>query len=562
VRRLFLCEATLLALIGVAVGSVLGLGYTRAVLAGLATIWRDAVGATALELHAAPRTLALGAGLALLASVASIALAFRAPLRRPAQELLSGASAVHALAGGRARASALLLAVALLACVGVIAGAGRGSSAAAGAFFGAGALLLVAGMAASRLLLARSLHVTRQTVGALGLRNTLRRPGRSLATIALLACGTFLVLSVGANRLGLPEDPRERASGTGGFTLLGNATLGVPQDLDTAEGREAFALDPELFEGVAIVPMRVRAGDDASCLNLSLPQSPRLFGVRAGALAERGAFTFAAVHGGHPRDGASPWSLLAAEARLETIAGRELPVLAGVGDQASVTWTLHKRPGDVIEYQDEQGRPFGVRIVATVASSILQGSLVIDERHFQERFPSESGYRAFLIDAPPERAEAVAAALTRGLSDVGLEVVPTAARLAELNAVQNTYLVIFQLLGALGLLLGSVGLGMVVLRNTLERRSELALLRAVGFGLPDVRRVVLSEHALLLALGLASGALAAMVALLPGLESGAAPSLAPVLAILVAITLNGALWVRVATALALRGPLLSALRRE
>jgi len=144
----------------------------------------------------------------------------------------------------------------------------------------------------------------------------------------------------------------------------------------------------------------------------------------------------------------------------------------------------------------------------------------------------------------------------------GAQLKESIRRLAELDAVQNTYLLIFQLLGGLGLLLGSVGLGMVVLRNTLERRSELALLGAVGFTRRAIRRVVLSEHALLLALGLASGSLAAMIALVPGLQSGAAPSTLPIVVILLAVTANGALWVVAATALALRGPLLAALRRE
>ena len=47
-----------------------------------------------------------------------------------------------------------------------------------------------------------------------------------------------------------------------------------------------------------------------------------------------------------------------------------------------------------------------------------------------------------------------------------------ARRLAQFNAVQNTYLNTFQVLGGLGLLLGSAGLGVVVLRNVLERRNE------------------------------------------------------------------------------------------
>jgi hypothetical protein len=86
--------------------------------------------------------------------------------------------------------------------------------------------------------------------------------------------------------------------------------------------------------------------------------------------------------------------------------------------------------------------------------------------------------------------------------------------------------------------------------------------RAVGFQARSVQWLVLSEHGLLLALGLACGTLAALVALLPGLSGGAAPTLLPVLGILAAVAINGAVWVRAATALALRGPLLAALRDE
>ncbi len=67
------------------------------------------------------------------------------------------------------------------------------------------------------------------------------------------------------------------------------------------------------------------------------------------------------------------------------------------------------------------------------------------------------------------------------LSDFGFDVVPTAERLANFHRVENTYLSTFQMLGGLGLLLGTLGMAAVLLRNVLERRRELALLRAVGY---------------------------------------------------------------------------------
>ena len=122
-----------------------------------------------------------------------------------------------------------------------------------------------------------------------------------------------------------------------------------------------------------------------------------------------------------------------------------------------------------------------LRLVATLANSVLQSELIISEENFLRLFPNEEGYRMLLIDAAPERAAAVAATLEDRLADYGLDVVPTSERLASFHRVENTYLSTFQMLGSLGLLLGTLGMAAVLLRNVLERRRELALLRAVGY---------------------------------------------------------------------------------
>ena len=219
--------------------------------------------------------------------------------------------------------------------------------------------------------------------------------------------------------------------------------------------------------------------------------------------------------------------------------------------------------GDTLDYTDESGRKFQVKLVGAVANSILQGGLIIDEAAFVKRFPSAGGYRMLLIDAPAKNVPQVSATLSRALQDSGLEVASTADRLNAFNAVQNTYLDTFQILGGLGLLLGSAGLGVVVLRNVLERRGELGLLVAVGFRPTALHRLILGEHSVLLGLGLGIGVLAAAVAVLPALLSPGAQapwhSLVPTLALVLG---NGLLWAWVATRVALRGNLLAALRNE
>src|SRR5205823_3691252 len=91
-----------------------------------------------------------------------------------------------------------------------------------------------------------------------------------------------------------------------------------------------------------------------------------------------------------------------------------------------------------------------------------------------------------------------------------------------LLAVQNTYISTFQSLGALGLVLGTFGLAAVQLRSVLERRKELALMRAAGFRRSRLGEMVLLENLLLLFGGLLLGTVAALVAVLPQMLLGTA----------------------------------------
>src|SRR2546430_14157322 len=111
--------------------------------------------------------------------------------------------------------------------------------------------------------------------------------------MALLASGCFVIVAIGVFRLDANQDAGRRSSGTGGFALIGEATMPVVQDLNAKSGREFFGLGANELAGVEFVPFRVREGDEASCLNLNRAQKPRLLGVKSEALA--GRFTFAKV---------------------------------------------------------------------------------------------------------------------------------------------------------------------------------------------------------------------------------------------------------------------------
>lgn len=569
VRRLFLREGIWLAILGAILGAVGGAWYGRAVIHGLNTLWKDAVAGAGLEFHLTTGAVLGGVFGSVVMAAVTLWFTLRSAVSRPARELLNEGFLEMRPTDPEAKPSpfARYLPATTAGLALALVGFSRQApdSARAGMFFGVGALALISGL----LWIRRSLHnasVAKSrlfTAASLARRAATRRPGRSLATIALLASATFLIIAVAANRLDATRDATRRSSGTGGFALWAESTLPVLQDLNTKKGREFYGLNAERLAGVTVVPLRVRNGDDASCLNLNRAQRPRLLGIKPGEMSTRGAFAFAGLAAGITVT--NGWLA------LET-AGGAGPSVRGesgsdgvpvIGDGASIQWALGKKLGDTLGYVDERGKPFRVRLVGAVANSILQGSLLMDEAEFSRRFPSESGHRAFLIDTPAGREAVAAAELSRALGDLGFEVTRTTDRLERFNAVQNTYLKTFQVLGGLGLLLGSIGLGIVVLRNVYERRGELGVLAALGFSPSAVRSMVLSEHAWLLVLGLIVGTAAALPAVLPvvGLSGAGFPWISLALTLL-AVLLNGLFWTWLATRRACSGSPLGALRGE
>jgi len=556
IRRLLLAEGGLLAWLGAIAGIGAGLLYTRLMLLGLSTFWSGAVAGARISFHADGLSLLAGGLGGLCAALFAIWITLRRQAARPIRQLLTG-NLEEGLTTHRPRLrGGFGLVVAVAAFIGaglLLAIMGKGDSqATAGAFFGAGTLLLIGNLGLSHAILRTLRGWDRPMVSlrGLGFRSAARRSGRSLAIVGLLACGVFMVVAVGANRRSPPAEPWSRASGTGGFALYGESSVGVLHDLDSAAGRKGLKLIGGTLESIGAVQFRVHEGDDASCLNLNRAQQPRLLGVQPQALQERQAFKFAAV-----AEQGKGWDLLRTVSQDGSV--------PAVGDEPTVKWALGKKLGDELDYTDEMGRPFRVRIVGVLESSVLQGSLIIAENEFTARFPSVDGYQVFLIDAPADKTDAVTQELASGLKDYGLMVTPTKERLAAFDAVENTYLSIFAVLGGLGLLLGSIGLGLVVLRNMLERRGELSMLRAVGFGKGRLKRMVFYEHWGLMLAGLGCGVVSAIVAVIPALQSrGGHVPLAGLLVTIAAIGLSGAAWVWIAGTLALRGGLLDALRHE
>ncbi len=564
VRRRLLAEGGVLAAAGALLGLAAGVGYAGLLMLALRTIWLPAVGSSALFLHVTPLAIGLGWIIAVLVILLSIWWTVRRLNRIPLSALLAGSLRPDRPLRQR-RITAILAWTGLLGGT-LIAGYAitTGASASPGLSFGSGSLLLISGLAWFALWcrgVGGSGLTGKGAIVGMAARNSSWNPGRSILSVALVASACFVIVAVAANRHEFGGELAAKDSGSGGFSLIAESDSPLFQDLSRPGDRGDLGFSPEESAQLAqaeIVAFRYLPGDDTSCLNLYQPEKPRVLGVPQTMIA-RGGFSFQQTIDGA---GDNPWELL--EQEFDPIVnelGLTVPVVPAIGDFNSMQWILHLPLGGDVLIDDEYGNTIALRLVGTFAKSVFQSEMLISEGRFLEHFPSRGGYSTFLFDAPAGAGDGLATLLESKLADFGFDVSTTKDRLASYEIVQNTYLSTFQTLGGLGLLLGTVGLGVVLFRNVIERRGELATLRAFGFRRRQLAWMVLLENAFLLVVGVGVGTLSAILGVAPRLAQTHIPW-ASLSATLGVVLLVGMLSSIVAVSGVLRNPLLATLKAE
>ena len=541
VGRRFLGEGIALA----ALGALLGLAgaplYAYLMLVGLHTLWLEAIGTPFLQLHIS--WLSLGVGY--LSTLLLVSLALWRTVQRfhrlPVRALLAGALDTAPRLPRRRSAVLAALGLVLALTLSILAGMADAATTAA-LFLGSGTAALLALLALFAVWLRAPTASRLSSSLGLGLLNSTRKPSRSTLCTSLVACATFVIVAAGAHRqVEWSDDP-----GTGGFSLVAEAEIPLHQDLNSADGRFELGLSTGLDDS-RFFPFRVLPGDDVSCLNLYIPQTPRILGAPA-EFVQRGGLPFRQTLPLTPDERTNPYRLLQ----------RDLGpgVIPAIGDFNSAQWILHKRLGDDIPIAEG----VAVRLVGLLDGSLFQSELLIAEDRFAAHFPEREGYGYFLVETA--QPAAVATTLEKGLAAYGLDATLSAEHLRGYRAVENTYLATFQTLGLLGLLLGTLGLGILILRNVLERSGELAALSACGFRHARLGAMLLYEHGFLLLAGEGTGSIAALIAVAPRLFD---PTPLPWASLGISLGLvfaAGLLACAAASHLALRRPLLAALKAE
>jgi ABC-type antimicrobial peptide transport system permease subunit len=578
VRALLVQEGTVVAAAGALLGVGLALGYAELMLFVLTELWPDPEVARFLRLDVQPVSLIVGFFAALVIATVTVWFSVRTLVKVAPPALLRGVTAVPDTNPEKPRRLAVPIAIAVvvgLCGLGAIVGGTTRSNPdeRSMGFFLGGGLLVLAGLLVARAVLRRQPTGLAHGTFALGLRNTRRNVMRSLLTATLIALAAFLIVSVESFRRRPDADFANIEGGSGGYPLVAEADVPVFNLLDQPAGHDDLidrlqpdfqakeARNPSIsrqqltdeavkdLASAAILPFRLRGGDDASCLNLYQAGRPRVLGV-PDRLIERGGFRFGETVKSTP----NPWTLLQEEQPDGAI-----PVIA---EQNTAMFMLKTLVGGTLRIQNEMGNEVTVRLVGVLQDSVFQSELLMSDANFRTLYPRQEGFRMFLIDAPAEKEDRVKHLLETGLRTNGMTVTRSRDKVAAYQAVVGAYLTTFQLLGGFALMLAVVGLGVVVLRSVWERVGELALLRAVGYETRDLQRLILGETLLVLVVGLGIGVAAAVVSVLPNYALGGSVPWVRLSLLLGTVTVTGVVVAVVATAGVARAPLIPALRND
>ncbi|NOU58549.1 ABC transporter permease [Marinifilum caeruleilacunae] len=530
-------ESLVTVLFGGLLGVLVGALYNEILIGALNSVWQDVVRTNMLGVHVKFSTLLIGYFSGLIIALLCIYFVSRKKVKQSVIGLIKESQEEKMIKKGKSY-SLIFGIISLLLCGFIIVYAFVSSlEQNAEMLLSAGGLLL---LALSFLVhhylnkVANQFHKRTPGLGEMAIKNAARNRKRSLAIVVLLGLGTFSVLITGANRKTFYDSENSYQSGTGGYEYWIESTLPILNDLNSVEGQEKAGFwEGDLDKEVSFVQFRALEGDDASCLNLNQVSQPRILGFTTQSFEERHAFSFAKLLPGVDQD--NPWKAL-----NQDFGEGVIPAIA---DQTVILWGLKKAVGDTLIYQDENGQDVKLLLVGGLANSVFQGNILIADDLFQKHFPSVSGSKIVLADCLPQDSLFIRN-FEDNLQDLGVQGTKTSDKMAAFYSVENTYLSMFMVLGGLGVIIGTIGLGIVLLRNVWERRKELAVLRAIGYTQKSIFKLLFVENLFLLVLGLLTGILSAFVGVLPSLFSNAfqMPYLY-VLALLSLITISGLLWI-------------------
>ncbi|GAA4593058.1 ABC transporter permease [Planotetraspora phitsanulokensis] len=343
------------------------------------------------------------------------------------------------------------------------------------ALVGAGALLVFLAVAMLSPLFARP--VTRLlgaplvrlfgTTARLGSGNAQRNPRRTSATAAALMIGMALIATVSVLAASMTASIDKSLDGSLGadFQVSAGGGFGPPGSFDPSVAADLAAV-PGVKSATPMTYAQVRLGDQQ---------------------------VFAAV--GDPAELAGPFGL---EMESGTLAAGADEILVDAGTAAAGGWTT----GSAVRAQYADGAFATIRIAGVYADNPMAGPYLLGEATHAAHYPDSRVSTVLVVKAPA----ADAAAVRRGLES-SLAAYPNLTLQDRSDIKEQARASVGQLLTMItALLVLSIVIAILGIINTLalsviERTREIGLLRAVGMGRRQLRRMIRYESVLISVFG-------------------------------------------------------------
>jgi putative ABC transport system permease protein len=324
----------------------------------------------------------------------------------------------------------------------------------------------------------------------LGVAYPLARPTRTSLLLGMFAMVVFVVTILSTVSVTFDRNSD---------TMATDVAVGADVLLDTAPGSGVDAVSLTTRDDIAGVAEVTRGVATFTADHLDVARAWTVTGFDA-ALLDRGVPAALAS-----RDPAYPSDAAAYQATLDDPALAVVPdgFLAGVGATSAVV------VGSTVTALDPAtGAPHELTVVGVGNPDWLgTGVLVGQPLAADLTAGAETGVRSYVEVADRADPAAVAASLNRTYLAAGADAAPITTLVDEaMGQLRGLFAMLQGYLG-LGLLIGTAGLGVVMVRAVRERRQGIAMLRAMGASSRLVRTAMLVEAGLIVVQGTVIGVL-------------------------------------------------------
>ena len=318
------------------------------------------------------------------------------------------------------------------------------------------------------------------------------RTGATLASIALVMFTIATMSGIESMVHSTIQTMTLRESG--GFDILAQSRVGIPNWPDAFANYSGRGNLSEA-RGLTNVPLRVSRNADMNGTDRS-----SLVGVPRDWTTP--PFEFQALDPAYP-DATAAWAAIQSDSGLAIIDGSAMAQTFGMGMSFGGGFTA--KLGDVFYYRNATETVRQVRIVGILYEQFTQG-LFVGWNTTRNEFGVVAASLFYFKVRPGIDPTAEGHDLERAFVNYQMLTLDVQSFIDQILEIITGVFNLLQAYLALGLIVGIAGLGVITMRNVVERRQETGALRALGFRKSMVLKSYLFELSFVALTGIAMGA--------------------------------------------------------